>query len=149
MKILAPPSDEESDSVLSELSPDEALFLSVKNNYVRGIQIAIKKGANINATDKNYLTPLMFASANNNLEVVKYLINYGANIYDADYEGRTAYVIAREFIGLSVISFFNEKYKDDKKFNYFNQKYFINFLKENHEVFSFVDEFQTKINFFG
>ena len=26
---------------------------------------------------------------------------------------------------------------------------FINFLKENHEVFSFVDEFQTKINFFG
>ena len=29
---------------------------------------------------------------------------------------------------------------------YFN---FINFLKENHEVFSFVDEFQTKINFFG
>ena len=39
----------------------------------------------------------------------------------------------------------------DVKFYVFeqNESGFINFLKENHEVFSFVDEFQTKINFFG
>lgn len=55
-------------------------------NGLAFVKILVEKGANVNARDKNNMTPLHNA---NSLEVVKYLVEKGANVNAVDNSGNT------------------------------------------------------------
>lgn len=54
------------------------------------IILLVKHGANINAADKDGMTPLMVAAQHKRLMALKTLLNLGANITKKDKKGRTA-----------------------------------------------------------
>ena len=102
---LPPPSDNETDEMLNESSPNQALLKSAKINYLPGVIKAIERGAYVNVRLRSdsfkkfagqditwdlLCTPLIFATKNNNLEMVKYLIENKANVKLKDYLGRSA-----------------------------------------------------------
>ena len=88
LKHLPPPSDEETDDALNNMTPENALLKSTKINYFKGVKDAIKRGAWVDiGEDHNERdddqesfdysdgkTSLMIAVENNNFEIVKYLI---------------------------------------------------------------------------
>lgn len=51
--------------------------------------LLLEKGANVNATDFHSMSPLMYAAKENKLELVKRLIEAGADVNHADEEGRS------------------------------------------------------------
>ena len=51
------------------------LLEAVKNNDLEIVKFLISSGYNINIEDNYYKTPLMYASENGYLDIVKYLIN--------------------------------------------------------------------------
>jgi len=62
------------------------LFRLAKNGSPEDIQATIRKGANVNAQDENYLSPLRLAAAyNTNPEVIKVLVDAGADVNTPDY----------------------------------------------------------------
>jgi len=74
-----------------------ALIWSIENNYIEGVKILIKKGANVNK--KIYRSfPIILAAEKGRTEIVKLLIENGANVnvktdLETDY-GRTALMLA-------------------------------------------------------
>lgn len=67
------------------------------------------KGLNVNKTDRNSgLTPLMLASCLNNLEVVKYLLDRGANVYQKDNNKLSALDYARKMRHMKIFKFLND-----------------------------------------
>ena len=64
--------------VFADLNSD--LIHSAKNGTLSEIELLIKKGADVNAKDGSWSTPLHSAVKGNNFEVVKLLISKGANV---------------------------------------------------------------------
>ena len=56
-----------------------ALHVATRNNRLMAIEILLKYGANVNATDKYNTTALMIAAVENLSPIVKYLVNNGAD----------------------------------------------------------------------
>ncbi len=54
------------------------------------IKLLVDRGADIDALDSNKWTPLMIASMQANIEVVRFLVREGANKGIEDIEGKTA-----------------------------------------------------------
>ena len=54
----------------------------------------LDKGLNINAKDDKSVTPLHVAVENDNVEMVKFLIEHGANVNHQDYHGNTPLIAA-------------------------------------------------------
>ena len=67
------------------------------------IKELLKKGADLEAKDKDGLTALMVAVYNGRLEVVKYLAECGADLEAKDEEGYTALMTASEYGQLDVV----------------------------------------------
>ena len=82
------------------------------------VKLLIKYGANVSKTDANNWTPLLCAGLNNHLDVVKYLVERGANINTC--------------IGKKIKV--KEKYKE--KWKYRTTMYFI--PKRNREVIEYL-----------
>ncbi len=65
------------------MSWNDMLFESIKNSNLEQVRQCLANGADVNARD-NYdgygSTPLMLASHSNNLEIVKYLVECGADV---------------------------------------------------------------------
>ena len=59
---------------------NSALTLAVKNNHYEMVKLLLKHGADIDALDWHFDTPLIIALENNNLAMAIILINRGANI---------------------------------------------------------------------
>jgi ankyrin repeat protein len=78
MRILVGPSDYETDQAFNELTPNDALFWSIKGNLLRYVKKAIKNGADKNGNFKS--SPLVEACYYNYIDIIKYLIEIGANI---------------------------------------------------------------------
>ena len=72
------------------------------------IKELLKKGANLEAKDKDGLTALMVAVYNGHLEVVKYLAECGADLEAKDEEGYTALMTASEYGQLEVVKYLVE-----------------------------------------
>lgn len=65
------------------MSWNDMLFESVKNSNLEQVKQCLANGADVNARDSydGYgSTPLMLASHSNNLEIVKYLVECGADV---------------------------------------------------------------------
>ena len=95
-KLVGPTEDEVLNN-LKDLSPDDLLIKSCKIGLVKGIEIALERGADINFNRNQALSEAVF---NNNLEIIKLLhkngvdINYGSDVAlrDAAYMGYTEIV---------------------------------------------------------
>lgn len=73
------------------------LLSEAKTDSEYGVAWLIAKGANVNATDKNKMTPLMLAAeSNSNPGVIQVLIDNAADINVIDKDGRTPLMIAAE-----------------------------------------------------
>ncbi|MDR1802322.1 MAG: ankyrin repeat domain-containing protein [Treponema sp.] len=71
-------------------SADQRLLDAARDGNLGGARSALDAGANVNARDSYLQTPLMMASVSGNLEVVKYLVERGADITLRDENGDTA-----------------------------------------------------------
>jgi len=70
------------------------LRLAVISGVAAAVKLHIKRGDNINARDRDGLTPLMLAAARNNIGVVKLLLEAGANPELVDPKGQDAFTHA-------------------------------------------------------
>ena len=72
------------------------LYASVQKGDLNGVKLALENGANINQRSGDYnSTPLMEASYYGHLEVVKFLVEKGADITAADDDGDTVFFYAQ------------------------------------------------------
>ena len=62
---------------------------AASSGHVRILELLIKKGININEGDYDKRTPLHLASAANQLEAVKFLLDHGAKVNPLDRWGST------------------------------------------------------------
>jgi hypothetical protein len=77
------------------LQAAEKNFLSIAaEGSLQQVHSAIAAGADVNAKDKDGVTVLMWAAANNRLDSVKLLMRMGARVDAENSEGKTAYDIA-------------------------------------------------------
>jgi len=78
--------------ILSSLlhANDENLLKVAKKGNLRGVNSAIEKGADVNATDRNDWTALIWASLNGHTEVVKSLVKAKARLNIQGKKGSTA-----------------------------------------------------------
>lgn len=59
------------------------------------VELLINRGANVNASGKNKITPLMLAIINNcSIDTIQLLINHGANVNASDNQGITPLMLA-------------------------------------------------------
>ena len=65
------------------------------NRYLSIVICLLKNGADVNTRNKNGFTPLMYASENGNVNVVKLLIDYGALKNLRNNDGQTAKMLAK------------------------------------------------------
>lgn len=78
------------ENAAANLTPDQALIYHAAHANAGGVAQALDNGANIEATDENGLTALMWAAQQNTAAVVGLLLQRGANPYHADDAGWTA-----------------------------------------------------------
>jgi len=84
------------------------LFEAVEENNFAEVKKCIEAGVDINALDDWELSPLQRAVNNDCLEIVKYLVEHGAELYVYDRNGRTPAGVA-EYNGYADILDFLEK----------------------------------------
>jgi len=68
--------------------------MAIVSGVEKAVQIHIDRGDNLNARDRNGMTPLMLSAARNKHVICKLLLNAGADTGLQDFGGRTAYAIA-------------------------------------------------------
>lgn len=95
-----------SDVVIPKLEKDNKDFGNVKINgkpiLIFAISIKshdlslllIRNGANINVIDEHGISPLIYASYHNMIEIVEILINYGANVGHIDFNNKDALTVS-------------------------------------------------------
>jgi ankyrin repeat protein len=76
---------------------DTRLLNAARNGEANKISELIKQGFNINETDKNGCTPLIFAAMSGQVEAVKVLLSAGADASIKDRLGYDAYTAAMFF----------------------------------------------------
>ncbi len=80
-----------------DLADRTALLYAATGPFPETVKVLLEKKANINAVDNGeHFSPLMHAAAEGNLDVVKILIDYGADPTLKDVDGDTAESFARQ-----------------------------------------------------
>ena len=82
-----------------------ALMACVVKNNIEMLDILISKGANVDLSDENGITPLILATQFNNLVMVKKLLNAKANKEIKCKKNKTAFEYAIEFNYEEIINF--------------------------------------------
>ena len=95
-KLVGPSEDEVMDN-FKDLSPNDLLVKSCKIGFLRGVEIALERGANVHFNGEQSLAETVY---NNNLDIFKLLHKNGADIHfgrdvslrDASHKGNTEMV---------------------------------------------------------
>ncbi|WP_054849042.1 ankyrin repeat domain-containing protein [Vulcanisaeta sp. JCM 14467] len=108
----APPSPQPSQPPPT-ISLDQQLLDAVKNGDLSKVIDLIKAGANVNVKDPTYgMTPLHYAVLGNRLDIVKYLIENGADINARDNTGKTPLHFAAKNGYLDIVKYLIENKAD-------------------------------------
>jgi ankyrin repeat protein len=91
---------------------EAALREAAKEGWKSAMKLAVEKGADVNAADKDGVTALMLASEKGHLEVAKWLVEKGDDVNAADLRGTTAYMWACANGHLEVAKWLEEKGAD-------------------------------------
>jgi len=73
-----------------------ALMFAAREGHVDAARLLLDAGSDVNAVDKNEITPLFMAISNNRIPMARFLIERGANINAKDWYGRTPLFAAIE-----------------------------------------------------
>jgi uncharacterized protein len=73
-----------------------ALMFAAREGNVDAAKLLLDAGSDVNAVDKNDITPLFMAISNNRIPMARFLIERGANINAKDWYGRTPLFAAIE-----------------------------------------------------
>jgi len=73
---------------------NDRLLASIKPGNSTAVASLLKRGANVNAVDKNGRTPLMLAAQQREAKIVRLLLSAGADLEAKDREGKTALDLA-------------------------------------------------------
>src|SRR5678809_294947 len=73
-----------------------ALMFAAREGNVDVARLLLDAGSDVNAVDKNDITPLFMAISNNRIPMARFLIERGANINAKDWYGRTSLFAAIE-----------------------------------------------------
>jgi ankyrin repeat protein len=71
-----------------------ALMAAIVKNHFPVVQFLLEKGADVNLSDENGTTPLIFAVQFKNPEIIKLLLNYKPDFTHIDKAGKTAFEYA-------------------------------------------------------
>lgn len=109
------------DQVSKTQTLDEQLFEALEKGDSSLAQNLVKRGANVNAKDRNGWTPLMSAAGRGNVALAKLLLDNGASYDPADFENQTPLTVALETGSASVVELLlargmNEKPKNQALF---------------------------------
>lgn len=74
----------------------KALFRAIANRRIRIARSIIDAGTNVNVRSRSGYTPLMIAASHGHDEIVRMLLQKGADLTAVDTQGRNALQIARE-----------------------------------------------------
>jgi len=104
------------DPNIKDLKGVSLLFYMVKRQNIKGLELLLKAGANPEkaGTDER---PLIVAVRDGNLQIVRLLIKYGANLNVQDQEGNTALHICVRLHNFKLLRFLLEKGADARIFN--------------------------------
>jgi len=69
------------------------LLLAVNRSDISSINLLLNRGASVNTTTADGVTPLMYAADDGNFELVKLLVEKGADINKKPYNGATALIV--------------------------------------------------------
>lgn len=64
---------------------------TILRSYIEIIDILLKMGADVNKYDSTKIAPLDSATAGDNLEIIKFLLEWGANVGYWGYDNLTVY----------------------------------------------------------
>jgi ankyrin repeat protein len=78
------------------MSIEEQLIVAADKGDSTQLQMLIRRGANVNATTYEGVTPLMFAALNNHIAIVKILLKNGAKNDIRTIDGKTALILSIE-----------------------------------------------------
>lgn len=85
----------ENGALINEISPmGTALMASIVKGNNDIVELLLKKNADVNVTDNQGTTPLMYAVQFKNSEVVKWLLEHKADKTKVDAKGKTAFEYA-------------------------------------------------------
>lgn len=91
------------DILNSGISPIDLLYGSIKNKWLDGLKIAIKRGANPNQLNSYENTALIEATHRNWLEGVQLLLKSGADIDQKNYNDDTVLLMATYYGHLKIV----------------------------------------------
>ena len=81
---------------------------SARNNSEM-VRLLVESKANVNARNKKYETPLMFAAKSSRIANVRALVECGAIINTQNYDNKTAIDYAKESNNGDIVEYLNEK----------------------------------------
>jgi ankyrin repeat protein len=110
LHILKGPTDAETDATFNEMSPKDALKWSIKNDLPEYFKKAIEKNIENGADINNILSDNLIINAhNNNIGIVKYLIENGVDInIKGKFTGKTALMFAAQIGSLNMVKYLVE-----------------------------------------
>ncbi|HLQ76318.1 MAG TPA: ankyrin repeat domain-containing protein [Terriglobia bacterium] len=73
-----------------------ALMFAAREGHVDAARLLLDAGSDVNAVDKNDITPLFMSISNNRIPMARFLIDRGANFSAKDWYGRTPLIAAIE-----------------------------------------------------
>jgi len=73
-----------------------ALMFAAREGHIDAAKLLLDAGSEVNAVDKNDITPLFMAISNNRIPMARFLIERGADIHAKDWYGRTPLFAAIE-----------------------------------------------------
>lgn len=86
-------------------------FAAASEQSTENLKLVVEHGANVNAKNKQGVTPLMIAVSNDDIEAVKFLLSKGADINARDKEGNTPLHIACDAGSIAMVELLCKDYR--------------------------------------
>jgi ankyrin repeat protein len=92
-------------------------MFAAREGHIDAARLLLDAGSDVNAVDKNDITPLFMAISNNRIPMARFLIDRGANINAKDWYGRTPLFAAIEMrnVDLDYMTFEHIVNAEDRK----------------------------------